>query len=314
MAADLDSAAMGEGTAAEPPLPPAGLISAVGHGTGSDAGYAYLVFGEDHKATIADLLGPGWDWSGKRVLDFGCGSGRLLRHLLAEAEVAEIHGCDISAEMVAWVDRNLRPPIASALVNAPSPPLSYPDAHFDLVTAISIFTHIADGWSEWLLEMHRILKPGGILIATFMDSCCAAALGPLPWDEERVGMSSFGFADPEMSWPNVLHSQWWLREHWGRAFEIDRLVAGKEVSDEGGAVTPTQGWAVLRRREVALAPADLEREDPADDRYREARRYQLELLRAEGEELKRRHRRLAGGASRRITALLRRAKALLSRR
>ncbi|MCA1697943.1 MAG: class I SAM-dependent methyltransferase [Actinobacteria bacterium] len=48
------------------------------------------------------------------------------------------------------------------------PPLPQPDAYFDLVWATSVFTHISDHWSAWLLELHRLLKDGGLLIATFL--------------------------------------------------------------------------------------------------------------------------------------------------
>ncbi len=288
-------------------------MSGVGHERNENLEFAYLLIGEDLKSTVVDLLGPDWSWEGRRVLDFGCGSGRLLRQFLWEADQAEFHGCDISEEMVSWVRQHLCPPIADARVNGERPPLDYPDDHFDLITALSVFTHIADGWSEWLLEMRRILKPDGRLIATFLDSSCARFLASLPWDEERVGMSAFGFADPEMNWPNVLHSHWWLREHWGRAFEILELSEGADESDDNGGVSPTQGWALMRPRQGELTPADLERENPEDERYRAARRYQFELLRAEGEELKRRHEQLLNSTSWRITDPLRRAKARLRR-
>jgi ubiquinone/menaquinone biosynthesis C-methylase UbiE len=281
-------------------------MSRVGRESSRDLESAYLSTGRALKAGVVDLLGPDWSWEGRRMLDFGCGSGRLLRQFLDEARVAEVHGSDIDEEMVSWVREHLCPPIAGAKVNGPQPPLDHPDDTFDLVTALSVFTHIADGWSEWLLEICRVLRPGGLLIATFLDSGIARTLTSLPWDEERVGMSALGFADPETDWPNVLHSHWWLREHWGRAFEIVELRGGGDI--------PMQGWALLRARQNELTPEQLEREDPDDPRYREAHRYQLELLRAEGEELKRRHRAVVQSASWRLTRPFRRAKARLSRR
>ncbi len=157
------------------------------------------VNGEIQKSTLVELLGPEWSWEGRRVLDFGCGSGRLLRQFLDEARLAEFHGSDIDEEMVAWVREHLCPPIADVRVNREQPPLDYPDDHFDLVTALSVFTHIADGWSDWMLEIRRVLKPGGLLIATFLDSMVARTLIGLAWDEERVGMGAFGFANPETS-------------------------------------------------------------------------------------------------------------------
>jgi ubiquinone/menaquinone biosynthesis C-methylase UbiE len=289
-------------------------MAGVGHDADENLEFAYLLIGEELKSRIVELLGPGWDWEGKRVLDFGCGSGRLLRQFLDEARVAEFHGSDIDEEMVRWVRENLCPPVAGVQANGRRPPLDHPNGRFDLVTALSVFTHIADGWSDWLLEMRRILKPDGLMIATFLDSSCARFLASAPWDEERVGMSAFGFADPQMDWENVLHSHWWLREHWGRAFDIVELVPGTDMTHEGGVVCPTQGWIVLRPKADELTAAELEREDPDDPRYREARRYQYELLRAEGEMLRRRQQELTESASWRITAPLRRAKRLLRRR
>jgi len=278
-------------------------MARVGQVPNMDVESAYLQVGGSLKSAVVELLGPDWSWEGRRVLDFGCGSGRLLRQFLDEARVAEFHGSDISAEMVGWVQKQLCPPIADVRVNGEKPPLDYPDDHFDLVTAFSVFTHIADGWSDWLLEIRRVLKPDGLLIATFLDSSVARTLTSLPWDEDRVGMSALGFANLDTSLPNVLHSHWWLREHWGRAFEIVELRPGEDY--------PSHGWVVLRARESELTPEQLERENPDDRRYHEARRYQFELLRAEGEELRRQ---LLQSASWRLTAPLRRAKAVLSRR
>jgi ubiquinone/menaquinone biosynthesis C-methylase UbiE len=291
---------------AELPLPPKELMARVGREPSGDLEAAYLSTGSALKSGVVDLLGPGWSWEGRRVLDFGCGSGRLLRQFNDEARMAEFHGTDIDEEMIAWVRAQLCPPMAGAGVNAAQPPLDFPDDQFDLVIALSVFTHIAVGWSDWLLELRRVLRPGGLLIATFLDSSYGRTLTSLPWDEERVGMSVLGFADPETPWPNVLHSHWWLREHWGRAFEIVELRPGGEL--------PNQGWALLRPREGELTPELLERENPDDRRYGEAHRFQLELLRAEGEELKRHHQGLVESASWRLTAPFRRVKTRLNRR
>ena len=263
----------------------------MGHPDDGDLETSYSLAGALLKARVVELLGPDWTWEGRRVLDFGCGSGRLLRHWLDEARVAEFHGADVSEELVSWVRANLCPPIAGVEVSGDRPPLDFPDGHFDLITALSVFTHIADGWSQWLLELHRVLRTGGILVATFLDSSGAESLAPLPLDEERIGMAAFGFADPDFSWPNVIHSHWWLREHWGRAFEVTHLTPGEStVEGEGGPSGATQGWMALRARDVDLTPEDLERENPDDERYLKARRCQLELLQAEGERLRARFR------------------------
>jgi hypothetical protein len=32
-----------------------------------------------------------------------------------------------------------------------------------------VFTHITEHWSAWLLELRRVLKPDGLLLASFLD-------------------------------------------------------------------------------------------------------------------------------------------------
>ena len=42
-------------------------------------------------------------------------------------------------------------------VNGPEPPLNQPDSSFDLIWAISVFTHLTSSWSRWLVELHRLM-------------------------------------------------------------------------------------------------------------------------------------------------------------
>ena len=49
--------------------------------------------------------------------------------------------------------------------NATLPPIAYPDEAFYLVYGISVFTHISvEHQLLWLAELHRIIKPGGVLL------------------------------------------------------------------------------------------------------------------------------------------------------
>ncbi|HEX5821154.1 MAG TPA: class I SAM-dependent methyltransferase [Solirubrobacterales bacterium] len=162
-------------------------MARVGREPREDLEAAYLSTGRALKGGVLDLLGTDWTWEGKRMHDFGCGSGRLLKQFLDEARVAEIHGSDADREMVDWVRQNLCPPIAEATPNGQQPSLDYPDDHFDLVTALSVFTHIAEGWSDWLLELRRVLRPGGLLIATFLDSSYGATLTACPGTRTASG-------------------------------------------------------------------------------------------------------------------------------
>jgi cyclopropane fatty-acyl-phospholipid synthase-like methyltransferase len=58
----------------------------------SDPNIAYQELGAQTKQQILRLLPDDWSFQGKRVLDFGSGAGRTLRHLKREAEAAEFWG------------------------------------------------------------------------------------------------------------------------------------------------------------------------------------------------------------------------------
>lgn len=100
----------------------------------------------------------------RAVLDFGCGCGRIARHW-AGLDGPELFGCDYNPELVDWCSRNL--PFLNAESNGPSPPLPYPPERFDLVYAISVFTHLSERkQADWMEELRRVLEPGGMLLFT----------------------------------------------------------------------------------------------------------------------------------------------------
>jgi len=100
----------------------------------------------------------------ERMLDFGCGCGRVIRHWSALAG-PEIHGSDYNRRLVRWCESNL--PFAEFAANELAPPLSFESDFFDLVYAISVFTHLPKELEHaWIDELGRVLKPGGLLFLT----------------------------------------------------------------------------------------------------------------------------------------------------
>ncbi len=198
-------------TSADPPYPPLELATRVGElDSPGDPLTAYEQVGAEKKRALLDLLPGGWSFEGKRILDFGCGAGRTLRHFLSEAEAAELWGADIDAESIGWLQEALCPPL-HALRCSVDPPLDLEPGSFDLIWAISVFTHLTDNSIPWLLELHRLLKPKGRLIATYMGRWNSEALAGEPWDEDRVGMNVLRH---DQGWdaggPMVLMSDWWV--------------------------------------------------------------------------------------------------------
>jgi SAM-dependent methyltransferase len=257
-----------------PPFPPVELANRVGRLVGADGSFAaYEAVGEQIRDLVAEALPAEWTWQGKRVLDFGCGAGRTLRHFLVEAAEAEFWGCDIHAPSVAWVNANLSPPVR-AFANSELPPLPRPDRSFDLIYAFSVFTHLTDAWSAWLLELHRLLAPDGLLVASFLGAGHSQAIAGEPWEEERIGMNVL---KAHQGWdaggPMVLMSPWWIREHWGRAFEI--------VTLRNDGIPETHGLVVARPRPGAPSRAELERIDPAEAREVAALQHNIRQLQRE---------------------------------
>lgn len=262
------------------PLPPIELAERVG-GLVVDRGDhdAYLQFGAIARQRIESLLPADWTWDGKRLLDFGCGAGRTLRHFLPEAGRVELWGCDVDEPSIRWLRENLSPPI-NAFVNGEAPPLPQPDRFFDVICAISVFTHITDQWSAWLLELHRVLADDGIVIATILAEGMSQRIAGEPWDPDRVGMNVMTAGeDWDRGGPNVFLSPWWIRAHWGRAFEILMLDPGVKAG--------VQGIVAMRRKPVTLRREDLERPEPGEPREEAALRHQVRQLFKESATLRR---------------------------
>ena len=96
------------------------------------------------------------------MLDLGCGCGRVLRHWQHLSSV-EIHGAEPNEQLATWCSRNL--PFARVQRSSPLPPLPYEAEAFDLVYAVSVFTHLTEQVQLlWLAELARILRPGGLLL------------------------------------------------------------------------------------------------------------------------------------------------------
>jgi SAM-dependent methyltransferase len=145
------------------PLPPAALREWVA-GT-SDLDW-FLEGGKLGVQTIVSLLEAHGTVLGEldSVLDFGCGCGRVIRHL-RHYETVNLHGTDCNQHAIVWCDEHLN--FAEFGTNQLEPRTRYREHCFDLVYAFSVFTHLTESLqSRWMQELRRILKPEGLLIVT----------------------------------------------------------------------------------------------------------------------------------------------------
>jgi SAM-dependent methyltransferase len=241
----------------ELPPPPAALAAYVAPRSEGDPVALYLEQGRHFSEVLMSLIPTDVDLRDGRVLDFGCGSGRILRHLINAGTGAVFEGADIHRPSVDWLHHHLPPP-HTAFLTEPLPPVPRPDGHYRLIYAMSVFTHLTDEWAAWICELHRLLADGGVLIATVLGASAGRLFGEAAWDDARVGMLVLGPGNPwEAGGPMVLHSEWWVRAHWGRAFEIVSFDPG----ENGG-----QGAVVMRRRDVAPTPGELTEIEPGEGR------------------------------------------------
>lgn len=94
----------------------------------------------------------------RRLLDVGCGTGANAAML---TDFGWVIGTDASAEALAWSRRRgLR-----SLARCRAEQLCFADDTFDVVTALDMLEHTDDDLKA-LAELHRVCKPGGVLIVT----------------------------------------------------------------------------------------------------------------------------------------------------
>ena len=134
----------------------------------------YLEWGKRDHDLIVELIKKHGDYRpNMAIFDWGCASGRVLRHFHAEHKHLgwKLFGTDIQSYLVEWIRQNF-PPKFNVICGTTVPHLPYKDDSLDVVYGISVLTHTKYLWDFWLTEFKRVLKPGGLCIQTVQ---CEAA-------------------------------------------------------------------------------------------------------------------------------------------
>jgi SAM-dependent methyltransferase len=199
-----------------------------------------------------------------RVLDLGCSTGRLLRHFHTAGLGLELLGVDIAVVHVEWARRHLPADISVAQVSV-LPALPFEDASLDVIYAGSVFTHVSDFEEALLLELRRVLHPDGFALVTvhserLWDELCVSPeswmrrelvetrhraepvwvepvsdtffAGPMP--AERLVLRNVAVRGHHLT--QVIHSDRWLRERWGRLFDVERVERAMHGPHQDGLV------------------------------------------------------------------------------
>jgi len=171
-----------------------------------------------------------------RVLDWGCGCGRLARHFRSPAN--NLYGCDIDTDNVVWCAENLP---GHYSVSSLRPPVPYPDGAFSVIYGLSVFTHFRPAIEAlWLAELRRVAAPGALLLMTIHGrttvdfarlgaGASEALLKLIQW--QGIVFSGRndqldGHAEHEGEYVNVYHSHDYIRRVWGEHFDVVDILPG----------------------------------------------------------------------------------------
>jgi SAM-dependent methyltransferase len=159
-------------------VPPQDLLDRARVGNGD-----YIYFGQ---LQLRNFIEVGGLQPHHRVLDVGCGVGRMATALLDYLDDrGSYEGFDVVVESVEWCQANVTPrrPTFRFQVadvhnlmyrpDCPTPPkryrFPYSDGEFDFVFLTSVFTHMLPaGLDNYLWQIRRVLKPQGRCFATFL--------------------------------------------------------------------------------------------------------------------------------------------------
>ncbi len=135
-----------------------------------------------------------------RILDFGCGYGRITRFFLKDVPYSSLYASDVSKHSLNTFNACFPSaiiPAQNVILNHPMPPLPFPDCYFELITAFSVFSHLSENAAlQWFAEFYRILKPGAVLAITLRQTLYMESVLALPYTKrstyQNVQMKGFG--------------------------------------------------------------------------------------------------------------------------
>ncbi len=169
--------------------------------------------------------------NGDRVLDLGCGEGRHVISIYVE-EAVEAVGVDLSLDDLQTANGKFTEFQTDeagrhfGLANANALELPFADSSFDKIICSEVLEHIPD-YAGALLEIQRVLKPGGLFCASvprrWPEKICWALSDEyhqVPGGHLRIFRSEtlrneierLGFNHYYRHWAHALHAPfWWLK-------------------------------------------------------------------------------------------------------
>ena len=167
----------------------------------------YYLGGLEDAAWIVSLFKPHHQLENIKILDWGCGPARIIRHMPALlGKTNEYFGTDYNPQTIAWCSSEIKG--ISFSTNQLNPPLPYPENQFDLIYGISILTHLSEeNQTAWSKELYRVAAANGFVMLTthgdaFLEKLTVSeveayqAQKPILRDKTKEGHRTFGTFHP----------------------------------------------------------------------------------------------------------------------
>lgn len=204
----------------------------------------YYNDGKESAAWILNLLGRHMSMDKISILDWGCGPGRIVRHLPGLLGAgSSVYGTDYNKNTIDWCRSAL--PGIEFNHNSGSPPLPYQDNYFGAIYGLSVITHLSEeNHYLWLAELLRVLQPGGLLLLTSQGDNFREKLTPAEQD-------IFDLGEPVIR-GNVKEGHRTYSAFHPQRF-MEKLFAGCEILEHitrepSGANIPQDIWIVRKAR------------------------------------------------------------------
>jgi cyclopropane fatty-acyl-phospholipid synthase-like methyltransferase len=175
-----------------------------------------------------------------RLLDWGCGAGRLavgVREHYKEGRIEDYHGVDVQPDLISWARENLTAPgfrfTCVDVANERYNPAGLPDrtiaaepSTVDVFYAYSVFSHMNDDDTAAYLKLigEALSDKGKAFVTCFVEE------GVPDWEENPEGYGP-------LEWKGRLHCTRFARRHFealvSRAgMAVDRFVYGQETDGQ----------------------------------------------------------------------------------
>ena len=173
-----------------------------------------------------------------RLLDWGCGAGRLAVGVKAHfGRIADYHGVDVQPELIDWDNANLAEPgfrftlvdVSNERYNpdgSPERTLAAEPGTVDVFYAYSVFSHMnEDDTAGYLKLIREALAPDGRAFVT-----CFVEEDVPGWEENPEGYGP-------LEWKGRLHctrfARWRFEDHVnGARLAVDRFEYGRETDGQ----------------------------------------------------------------------------------